>query len=578
MFSSYRSVSTLTPMAGVVLVLVQLASVLAWHKYPQTVFYNEIVSAVGLLLVAVPIVWQGNSVWRLSTLSLLAFSVLLVTCLWLQFLPVGITAGVGLLGYAAFVLVSAVFIQLVILRSGRESIVDACAWGMLICACLQCAVSALQLKGFSMPGLVMTKLMNSAYGNIAQENHFANLLWLGLVSVFHLWLRRSFPTGLALIVASGLCMFSALSVSRAVWLYTVAVPLFALLYSRNMELLERRRVWQGAAVIFSLSVLSQIWLAFGGVQVMLGVTSAIARVNEGGSNGQRMFDWLIAAKTSLAHPLTGVGPGMYSWQTALGAIGLQPVNYVRIGENAHNTVLHFAAEFGLVFIVIALGLIAAWLWRRWKEVPTLESLWGLGIIAVIGAHSLVEYPLWYAYFLVPLACAIGVVDAGDERLPTLRFNARWLLIPVLVGAVVLGSTWRDYRRLEAAYKILNETSVLNAGTAAELDAIGASIGQASLMAPQAAILRLRAWRTTDQQRLPQIVQVCDESLKIKPQYNSFTACMTAYTLSGRKADADQINEIVCGAFAPIHSRPFIEYAQKLYATRKWELPEKGRCK
>ncbi len=88
------------------------------------------------------------------------------------------------------------------------------------------------------------------------------------------------------------------------------------------------------------------------------------------------------------------------------------------------------------------------------------------------------------------------------------------------------------------------------------------------MAPQAAILRLRAWRTSDLQRLPQIVQVCDESLKIKPQYNSFTACMTAYTLSGRKADADQINEIVCGAFAPMHSRPFIEYAQKLYVTRK----------
>jgi hypothetical protein len=53
--------------------------------------------------------------------------------------------------------------------------------------------------------------------------------------------------------------------------------------------------------------------------------------------------------------------------------------------------------------------------------------------------------------------------------------------------------------------------------------------------------------------------------------------MTAYTLSGRKADADQINEIVCGAFAPMHSRPFVEYAQKLYAERKWALPAKGRC-
>ncbi|HSD38407.1 MAG TPA: Wzy polymerase domain-containing protein [Rhodocyclaceae bacterium] len=559
------------------LLVVQLASVLAWHKYPQTVFYNEFVAAAGLVLASLPLVRQRSAIWRLSSLSLVAFLTVLAICLWLPFLPEEDAASAGLASYAAFALVSVMFIQQLTQYADRGRIVDWCAWGMLGCACLQCAAAALQLKGFSAPGWVMTKLMNSAYGNIAQENHFADLLWLGLVSLLHLWMRKSFSTVAALIVASGMCMFSALSVSRAVWLYTAAVPLAAVLYTRHLDLPERRRVWGGATVIFLLSVGSQVWLAFGGAQAALGVTSAIDRVSEGGSNGQRMFDWAIAAKTALAHPLTGVGPGMYSWQTALGTIGLAPVNYVRIGENAHNTVLHFAAEFGLVFIAISLGLIAAWLWRRWKEVPTLESLWGLGILAVIGAHSLVEYPLWYTYFLVPLACAIGVIDAGDERLPTLRFNSRWLLVPVLIGAVILTSTWRDYRKLESAYMKLNATSVMDVETSAQLDAVGASIGTTSLMAPQAAILRLRAWRTTDLQRVPQIVQVCDESLKIKPQYNSFTACMTAYTLSGRKADADQINEIVCGAFAPMHSRPFIEYAQKLYASRKWELPPKGRC-
>ncbi|MDB5814918.1 MAG: lipid core-O-antigen ligase-like enyme [Rhodocyclales bacterium] len=560
------------------LIALQLGPIFAWHRYPQTVFYNEFLSAAICVVLGAVLAWQGRVALRVSLLVPLAIAIGVLGGSWLGAMPnTNASAVQSLIDNALFVLLGIFLIQQAVACLGTARVVDLSAWGMLICACLQCAASAFQLNGISESGWVMAKLMNAAYGNIAQENHFADLLWLGLVSVLHLWLRRRFPTIVALIVAALISFFSALSVSRAVWLYTAVVPLVAVIYTRRLEPAGRRRVWLGMGAVLVLSVVSQMWLAFGGAQSALGVTSAIDRVSEGGSNGQRMFDWVIAWKTALAHPLTGVGPGMYSWQTALGSIGLPPVNYVRIGENAHNTLLHFAAEFGLVFILVALVLIGMWLWRRWRETPTLETLWGLGIIAVIGAHSMVEYPLWYTYFLVPFACAIGVVDAGDEGLPTLRFNARWLLIPVAIGVVILASTWRDYRRLESAYKTLNDTSVMDATTSEQLDAIGASISKASLLAPQAAILRLRAWRNTDLQRLPEIVKVCDESLKIKPQYNSFTACMTAYTLSGRKADADQINEIVCGAFAPMHSRPFIQYAQKLYATRKWQLPAKGRC-
>jgi hypothetical protein len=574
-FESFRFRQTLSI---ILIFALPFGSLFAWHRYPQTVFYNEFISSALLVGLGFTFLFRFALSLRLSVGLLLFVSCLLAFPVWgIAVYAANLPAGLSLMVYLALALFGIVVLQVAVVQLGRSFVIDSCAWGMVVCACLQCTISTLQLAGVSEPGWVMAKLMNAAYGNIAQENHFADLLWLGLVSLLYLWLRKRFPTPLALVIAAVICFFSALSVSRAVWLYTAAVPLVALLYTRHLEHFERRRVWMGAATLFALSIVSQIWLAFGGAQSVLGVTSAIDRVSEGGSNGQRMFDWMIAWKTALAHPLTGVGPGMYSWQTALGSIGLPPVDYVRIGENAHNTVLHFAAEFGLVFIVIALGLIAAWLWRRWKETPTLENLWGLGIIAVIGAHSLVEYPLWYAYFLVPLACAIGVIDAGDEGLPTLRFNSRWLLIPVVIGAVILASTWRDYRRLEFAYATLNAHSTLDATTADKLDAVGASVSKYSLMAPQAAILRLRAWRNTDLQRLPKIVQVCDNNLKIKPQYTSFTACMTAYTLSGRKAEADEINEIVCGAFAPIHSRPFIQYAQALYAKRGWVLPALGRC-
>ncbi len=458
------------------LVVLQLGSILAWHRYPQTVFYNEFTAVALLMLSGLVLSYRGRVEWRLSNLTLLSISVLAIAGIWYPVASIAsLSAVLSPVGNALLVVIGILLIQRAVTYLSLSRTVDlCCAWGMLVCACLQCAASVFQLNGISEPGWVMGKLMNAAYGNIAQENHFADLLWVGLVSVLHLWLRRRFPTMLSLIVAAVICFFSALSVSRAVWLYTAAVPLVAVIYTRRLEPTERRRVWMGAGAVLVSSVASQTWLAFGGAQSTLGVTSAIDRVSEGGSNvaAHVRLD-VVAWKTALAHPWTGIGPGMYSWQTALGSIGLSPVNYVRIGENAHNTILHFAAEFGLVFILIALVLIGMWLWRRWREKPTLETLWGLGIITVIGAHSMVEYPLWYTYFLVPFACAIGVVDAGDEGLPTLRFNARWLLIPVAVGAWILASTWHDYRRLEDGYKTLNDTSVLDAATSAHLDAVGA---------------------------------------------------------------------------------------------------------
>jgi hypothetical protein len=68
-------------------------------------------------------------------------------------------------------------------------------------------------------------------------------------------------------------------------------------------------------------------------------------------------------------------------------------------DNAHNLPLHIAVELGLPAALIACLSVIGLIW--WGK-PLVESdanrkiAWG--VLAVIGLHSLLEYPLWYGPF------------------------------------------------------------------------------------------------------------------------------------------------------------------------------------
>jgi hypothetical protein len=82
------------------------------------------------------------------------------------------------------------------------------------------------------------------------------------------------------------------------------------------------------------------------------------------------------------------------------------------------------------------------------------------LVLMIGLHSLLEYPLWYSYFLLPAAWALGVAlrrpgDAAATPPATLagRRLAAWLLAAgawlLMLGAAL--STW-DYRQVAEIFR------------------------------------------------------------------------------------------------------------------------------
>jgi hypothetical protein len=224
---------------------------------------------------------------------------------------------------------------------------------------------------------------------------------------------------------------------------------------------------------------------------VLDISSAGAIV----SNGLRLLFWDKAWSMFLSAPLSGVGLGGFSWNF----YNIDPlwVTTPLYGteNNAHNVFMHLLAETGLpgglwllslpVAVVLALRRYAQERSRAVAEGALMKGGGGLSggdnamvwIVLVLLAealHSMVEFPLWHAFFLCLWAFVAGflyspaamsaVRPAKAVLTPTQR-TAQWLnderagggrlwpMVAVGFSAAVLallalhGKTFWDFHRV-----------------------------------------------------------------------------------------------------------------------------------
>jgi hypothetical protein len=117
-----------------------------------------------------------------------------------------------------------------------------------------------------------------------------------------------------------------------------------------------------------------------------------------------------------------------------------PHRPVAFFDHTHNLPLQFAVELGLPLAALVLALLGYALWRAFvasREAPGLEGTTlraAFMMVLMMALHSQLEYPLWYAYFLLPTALAFGLClgrrrgveapDSGVRRNDNGRMDSR----------------------------------------------------------------------------------------------------------------------------------------------------------
>jgi hypothetical protein len=188
-----------------------------------------------------------------------------------------------------------------------------------------------------------------------------------------------------------------------------------------------------------------------------------ARLAETDISSSRFAIWADTLTLIKAHPWAGVGWGEFNLAWSLTPLPGRPTAFF---DHAHNLPLHLAAELGLPLALavtaLLLGAFGSAAWRAWRRDGDdgVARRGAVMVVLMIGLHSLLEYPLWYSYFLLPAAWALGVAlrrpedtAATPPATAAQRRPAAWVLAAgawaVMVGTAL--STW-DYRLVAEVFR------------------------------------------------------------------------------------------------------------------------------
>ena len=320
------------------------------------------------------------------------------------------------------------------------------AWGWLLAGLLSSLIALLQYTGHSAAWApwVNATPAGEAFANLRQRNQFATLTNMALASLC--WVvvlargdrRRMLHIGFAVLLGVG----NAASASRTGLLQLGLLAGLVVLWG-GWRHASVRRVLLAAVLAYGLALVL--------LPVLIGQSpltgGALARLQQDApACTSRLVLWHNVLELIAQRPWLGWGWGELDYAHYM---TLYPGDrFCAILDNAHNLPLHLAVELGMPAALLLCGLAAwaVWRGRPWREAdPTRQLAWA--VLALIGLHSLLEYPLWYGPFLL----AAGLCGW------LLWWPPRWVVPAVVPAGLACGllaaTAWVgwDYFRISQLY-------------------------------------------------------------------------------------------------------------------------------
>lgn len=423
-------------------------------------------------------------------------------------------------------------------RRGIDYLADGLAVAFLGGALLEAIVVVLEIRNAGLAGGWVFPRRYAPWGNVGQPNHLNDYLWLATASACFLWSRRHIGTTALVAAAGALIVASALTGSRSIVLYALALAGLGLVASRRGDRdMRRLRLATAALPVAAMAaIVVAHWL--GPVLYADPGAGTLERFYaDAASPSIRFKIWHSAWHAFVESPWVGHGIGSLPWQNYLASTIFVPGQQPPVAEHAHNLPLQMLVEFGAPLTLAAMAVVALWI-RRYLQRPWTPARWWLAaLLLVTGLHAMLEYPLWYTFFLGPVALLLGAGDEGRQRLANGRRGLTAFVVVLALSGVILGTLRHDFARMERLlnWQVFGEGKELEWPTAVDtlLD-----LYRNSLLSPQAnlvfAIMMQASTDNLDDRRY-----ICGIARRFSPVTQVVFKCALLEAMAGNDAEAER---------------------------------------
>jgi O-antigen ligase len=354
---------------------------------------------------------------------------------------------------------------------GLERLVTVLSWFTLAGALVSAAIGLAQLSGISSPlqPFMLPRVAGRIYANTGQPNHLASYLCMGIASLVFLHDAGRIRLSIAFLAAVPLLIVLVVSGSRSIWLYLPALAILAALHRLLRPSPAASRILLLSVAAFAGFLLAH-WLAGMLADTSSSVQTMGIRVrSEGMLSPVRFRLWHEAWLMFCDAPLFGQGFRQFPWHHFLLNGQLPPPRAENVvNDNAHNLLLHTMAEFGVAGVAMLIAGIGFWLRGVLRNDFSASMWWVLSLASILGIHSMLEYPLWYAYFLGIAAVLLGASESVATTIGKHNGGRTVLVLVLLLGWIAAANIYQDYRTLQSLHRIPARDAAAQARNPAEI--------------------------------------------------------------------------------------------------------------
>ncbi len=438
------------------LLIIAFAWLVPNHYYPWSSAWSEGVAISGLLLLSLRLSINNSGGSAISS-KLGVAAVLTIGTVTLQFL-----LGREFFWGDVVMVVLYAFIWVMALIAGRELIevrvgtikgLDCFQTVLLLSAVLSIGIALVQWTGAFSLGIYGAEmpLGGRPFGNVAQPNHLCTLCFLGLCGL--LWLHQRHKVGGATLWlgAGFLLLGMVMTQSRTGWLQIGLLVVWGLAMRTRASLRIARSQLLILAAVFAAGVM--LWPSVNDVLLL----SPGRSIGDQMRAGLRLPYWLSMLDAIGREPLWG-----YGWQQVGAAQQRVALDHLGMGilfEHSHNLVLDLLLWNGVLIGGLMAAVLAWWFIAHIRTCSDARVVWLMAAVGGVFLHGMLEFPLEYAYFLIPVGLAMGAIDGLSPQGGASLRVPRWVALSftALLGAAFMGVA-TDYFKAEENYRTLRMES------------------------------------------------------------------------------------------------------------------------